>query len=233
MLNKFDLFWFIGFSVGDGSFILPKNNKKCFEIWQHVNDIDLLYFLQSSLTLGNIRVYPYRPNIAVFNINKKEELQQLYRLFENNICTLNTKLRFENLSNKVINFNKPLLTIGWLSGFLDAEGCFRIKYEKTGSLKLIFEISQKEEEILIQIKELLKITTKIRKAKDKNHWILSIDSLENRNSLIEYLERHPLCSHKKIIFEKWKSLNQLVINKKIPITRQDSGNQWRNNTKIN
>jgi hypothetical protein len=62
--------------------------------------------------MGNIRVSPYRPNIAVFNINKKEELQQLYQLFENNICTLNTKLRFEKMFNKIIILNKPLLTNG-------------------------------------------------------------------------------------------------------------------------
>ena len=227
MLKNFDLFWFIGFSEGDGSFITPKNNKNCFEIWQHVKDIDLLYFIQSSLTWGNIRVSPYRPNIAVFNINKKEELQNLYNLFENNICTLNTKIRFQNSSNKIIILNKPSLTNGWLSGFIDAEGCFRIKYEKTGHLKLIFEISQKEESILIQIKELLKVTTKIRKVKDKNIWILSIYSLENRNSLIEYLEKHPLYSHKKIIFEKWKLLNELVIKKEIPTTKQNLDNQWR------
>lgn len=166
--------WLVGFSEGDGSFILPKNNKNCFEIWQHINDINLLYLIRVNLDLGNIRVSPYRPNIAVFYINKKEELVTLSKLFESRICTLNTKLRFDKIFLTNIFLNKPSLNDAWLSGFIDAEGCFRLKFEKTGSLKIIFELSQNDEQILLNIKEILNITSNL--TKNKNTWKLSIYS---------------------------------------------------------
>lgn len=81
---------------------------------------------------------------------------------------------------------KPSLNNSWLSGFIDAEGCFRLKLEKTGSLKLIFEISQKEEQILLNIKDLLNISSNLTKY--ENTWKLSIYSKENRENLIKYLD---------------------------------------------
>jgi len=38
-----------------------------------------------------------------------------------------------------------------LAGFIDAEGCFRIKFEQNDTIKLIFELIQKEKPILEQI----------------------------------------------------------------------------------
>jgi hypothetical protein len=221
--------WLVGFSEGDGSFILPKNNKKCFEIWQHINDINLLYLIRDNIGLGNIRVSPYRPNIAVFYINKKEELVTLSKLFETKICTLNTKHRFDKIFLTNIILNKPSLNDAWLSGFIDAEGCFRLKIEKTGSLKIIFEISQNDEQILLNIKEILNITSNL--TKNKNTWKLSIYSKENRESLIKYLEQYPLKSHKQFAYEKWKEINNLVNNKEnLPQNIKEISkelNQWR------
>jgi hypothetical protein len=110
--------WFIGFSEGDGSFIAPKNNKNCFEIWQHIKDIDLLYTIKNNLGFGNIRVSPYRPNIAVFYVNRKEDLEKLSILFQNNICTFNTKLRFDSIFVTNTTLVKPSLNNSWLSGFI-------------------------------------------------------------------------------------------------------------------
>lgn len=131
-----------------------------------------------------------------------DDLNTLIKIFETRVHTMNTKLRLEksfNYDNLILN--KPALDNAWLSGFIDAEGCFRIKFEANGSLKLIFEISQKEEFVLLAIKEILNITASVRKSGDI--WVLSVYSKINRNSLIEYLQKFPLHSHKSIIFNKW------------------------------
>jgi hypothetical protein len=208
--NNIFLDWFVGFSEGDGSFIIDKNCKKSFEIWQHISDIDVLNLICTNLNFGSIRKPPYRPHMAVFYINKQDELNKLYEIFENRVHTKNTKLRLGNSCAKDLIINKPSIDKAWLSGFIDAEGCFRIKYESTGSLKLIFEISQKEDSILLHIKELLNLSSKVRKC--NNHWVLSIYSKSNRNTLIEYLNKYPLKSHKNMVFNKWKEANEIVNN---------------------
>jgi hypothetical protein len=44
--NKF-LEWFIGFTEGDGSFIVSKN-KVYFDITQNLNDVQVLYYIKNS-----------------------------------------------------------------------------------------------------------------------------------------------------------------------------------------
>ncbi len=109
------------------------------------------------------------------------------------------------------------------------EGCFRLKLEKTGSLKLIFEISQKEEQILLNIKDLLNISSNLTKY--ENTWKLSIYSKENRENLIKYLDKFPLLSHKKSIFDQWKQINNIVKEKQeLPENIKDicqNLNKWR------
>lgn len=129
---------------------------------------------------------------------------------------INTKNRFEKSYDVTININKLYLNNSWLAGFIDAEGCFIIKTEANNTVKLIFEISQKEEEILLNIKELLGVTTKIRKCDNKKgepYWKLSIYSKANRSKLIDYLTNNPLRSHKLEIYKKWIKANEIILNK--------------------
>lgn len=67
--NTSFLDWFVGFSEGDGSFILDKNNRKRFEIWQHIKDVSVLEFVQQNLEFGDIRKPLYRPDIAIFYVH--------------------------------------------------------------------------------------------------------------------------------------------------------------------
>lgn len=77
--NNF-LDWFVGFSEG---FIIDKNNNKCFEIWQHISDIHTLEYIKYNLNIGTLRTPNYRPNMAIFNISKKDEYSLLFEIFQN------------------------------------------------------------------------------------------------------------------------------------------------------
>jgi hypothetical protein len=73
--------------------------------------------------------------------------------------------------------------------------------ELTGSIKLIFELAQKERNILDKIKNLFpSLEGNIRK--DREHYVLSFSQIKARLLLIDYLTKHPLKSHKNIVFVK-------------------------------
>ena len=50
-INRQFLEWFIGFTEGDGSFIVSKN-KVYFDITQSVSDIQVLYYIKKELGFG-------------------------------------------------------------------------------------------------------------------------------------------------------------------------------------
>ena len=52
-VKQFRLKWFIGFSEGDGSFVIT-GGKTIFSIHLHIADLPLLYEIQAQLNMGNV-----------------------------------------------------------------------------------------------------------------------------------------------------------------------------------
>lgn len=218
--------WFVGFSEGGGSFILPTSIRgRRFEIWQHSKNAQILYHVKSALGFGTIRFPKYRPNIAVFTVNKKEHLEIIKSVFLNRICTSNTRVRFKEfyqLDNVVLN--KPSFNNAWLSGFIDTEGCFRIRIDDIHrTARLVFEISQNDICVLEKIKSLLGFKGSIRK--DRNHWTLEIGGISQRIKLIEYLREFNLRSHKHIVFVKWLKGHKILEEKEHHLNNKIDGFQ--------
>jgi hypothetical protein len=76
-------------------------------------------------------------------------------------------------------------------------GCFKIIFDNTRP-KLVFEISQKEEELLREIANLLLLKNNIRK--DTNTFVLATSDSKARNKLISYLDKFPLKTKKHISY---------------------------------
>lgn len=160
-INKKFLEWFIGFTEGDGSFIISKN-KVYFDITQSLNDIQVLHYIKKELGFGKILIINEKDrNVGVFYVTSKENFTRLMTIFNGNISSKSKKEQFKtwlDTYNKQYSMNitfkdrlvKPSLHSGWISGFTDAEGCFygRVKSCLTSKLKraphLTFQISQKE-----------------------------------------------------------------------------------------
>ncbi len=212
--NEF-LDWFVGFSEGDGSFIVPTSPAgNRFEIWQSAQDVKLLYYIKTQLGFGKVVLPTYRPDMAIFLVTKPEHLESLRMIFESRMCTSHTFTRYHNfynfnLSQTTLLLNKPQFTNYWLSGFIDAEGCFRIKLESNNTIKIIFELSQNNSEIITLIRDLFP-SLKNNIWFDRGTSRLSFSGMPAKEQLIEYLNRHPLLSHKNIVFLKWKKANQLL-----------------------
>jgi hypothetical protein len=117
----------------------------------------------------------------------------------------------------------PLLSNGWLSGFIDAEGCFNVTLFKRESMtlgfqvKMRFMIDQKDGyETLVFIKNQWNMILSNRKLKggiSGNMHRVETNSFIRIKPIIEYLRVWRLKTKKQISFEKWVTVYELVCNK--------------------
>ena len=235
MNNEF-LDWFVGFSEGDGSFIGPSTGSNRFEIWQSAKDAQVLYHIKTNLGFGKVVFPAYRPDMAIFIITNSEHLECLRLIFAHRMCTKNTFTRYHaffniDLSTTTLTLNQPTFLNYWLAGFIDAEGCFRIKIESNGSIKLIFELSQNDIDLITKVRDLFP-------SLKKNIWMdrgtsrLSFSGKSAREQLIQYFNLNSLISHKRIVFLKWIKADRILQGKgsdwKLNITKlSENLNQWR------
>jgi len=217
-LNQFNhkfLEWFIGFSEGDGSFVVSKG-KTVFSIHLHLADLPLLYEIQVQLNMGNIYL---NKNSAIFIVKAKKDINTLIEIFNGNIFLRKRQIQFENW---VFNFNKknkfnieiksnqfnPSLNDNWLAGFIDAEGSFLVSVCKTKIIQR-FVLGQKDAELeFLYLSKLIQGYTE----KLKQHDRIVINYLK-LDTLIEYLNSHKLYSIKAKSFEKWMEIYNIRKNK--------------------
>jgi len=136
--NKF-LQWFIGFSEGEGCFILAKRGDLSFVVTQSSLDIEVLNYIKSNLGFGQIFKQSVKNNTHRFIVQDFKNLYLICLLFNGNMVFPTRKARFltflgffnERLLKKNINTITPLdisvlptLKDAWLSGITDGEGCF-------------------------------------------------------------------------------------------------------------
>ncbi len=153
------LTWFIGFSEGDGSFLMRKRGAFVFGVAQHKKDIEVLNMIRNRFGFGKVYV---QHNMGSFTVETKKELYLIGHLFNNNLVTVNKKLSFDKwllginknfIKGKYIlpsiNLNPsksiilPSLNDGWISGFTDAEGCFSVSIRKNNKrFSIIYDLSQ-------------------------------------------------------------------------------------------
>ncbi len=236
--KKYDLKflqWFIGFTEGDGSFIVSKN-KVYFDISQNIEDIQILYYIKKELGFGKVLLRKELDRrVGVFYVTGKENFLRLIHIFNGNLCTEYKNNQFKawidcfNLQYKeqiIWKKNLIILTLdnAWLSGFTDAEGSFygRVKVSKSNILgkqpMLTFSITQKSLQIINIIKELfLGKNTKfsnVRYDPSWEGWEFHCSSISNLNIIKTYFFKFPLKTKKYRSFTKWTKIHQMLLDKK-------------------
>jgi hypothetical protein len=227
IINKDFYNWWIGFLEGDGSFFIRSNNTLGFEISQKTTDAQVLYYIKTNLGFGQVnhnsksglsRYILSSKSTSYINLIKFLKIQDL-RLIKRQNQYNNWIIKAETLTNTTF-INKDTLSVpklpsledSWLSGFIDAEGCFRISYDKTTEkYRLIFQITQDEIEVLENIKKLFGNKHRGSIIKDRNTYLLMISSKEARELIINYLNLFPLKSQKRIAFMKWEKCHRLQL----------------------
>ena len=195
---------------------------------------------------GRLRIKT-KENAIVWIINTHKELVNLINLmngylrtpkitqFNELIVWLNDKYHY-NISICSPDFS-DLNNNGWLAGFIDADGGFKIRYTEKrideyskkvvtkGRIEVRFALEQRQilpynnqtyKDIMIKIQSFFGITTELKTSIhniDKTYWIIEITSLNKLNFLIQYLNIYPLLTAKRNDYDDWLKVYHLMVNK--------------------
>lgn len=220
--------WFIGFAENDASFIVS-NNRLFFIINQKEEKI--LYLIKTNLGFGKVSTYK---NYSRFIVADTKNIDRLISIFNGNLVLNKTNTRFlswlqtRNLysADKIEFLQKNTLVNlsdnAWLSGFIDAEGCFNVvrindvKYSLGFRVRLRFIIDQKNEKcILYLIQNFLQSGVISNRKNIETMYRFTSTSISSHEKLIEYLSSYPLRTFKKVSFLRFFSLLRYIKNRRI------------------
>lgn len=219
--------WLIGFSEGDGSFIVNKDGYLEFKITQSSQDAQILFYIKKKLGFGSVSVQDKNNKTHHFRVRNRRDIFKIINIFNGNIITkykLNQfKIWLQAFNNKYkmdieyLESNHKLnLDNGWLSGFSDAEGCFTssVFISKVTAKHIVtvrYIISQKDD---------IDFSSSLAKLIDG--YITHIKSYNGYNTVVnhgklniilKYLNNYPLKTKKIISYYRWLKVYSLVKNK--------------------
>lgn len=225
------LSWFIGFTEGEGSFIVNNRGDLCFVITQSNVDIEVLEFIKETLGFG--KIISQSANTSRYVTQNKKEIELIIHLFNGNIVLPSRKIRFENfikgfniwVSKGRIRLNTvefkhtdilPSLNDSWLTGFTDAEGCFTCSIGKNKGFSFNFNISQKWEENVVILQHLCVLFNAgiVSKHSVDNVNEYRIGGILNCQNIFPYFDHHTLCSKKAVSYNLWKQMHTDLLNKR-------------------
>lgn len=169
---------------------------------------------------GTVRITGKAADV-IWVVNKKEEIIEIIKIFDTyppltskKICQLaflktclidtsvktylsNRDLKYNQqlaIINSNINYNIPNYFKAWLSGFIEAEGCFSIR--KATQNNHSFSIGLNDDLYLIDaIKQYFKVTNKVRNPYGK-FYLLEVYKKEVLKKIISHCTNYPLLGEK-------------------------------------
>lgn len=225
------LMWLVGFTEGEGSFIVNNRGDLCFVITQGNADIQVLEFIKENLSFG--KVIAQSTHTSRYVTQNKREIELLIHLFNGNLILPSKKIRFEKfvkgfniwVSKGRIRLNTvefknslilPSLNNSWLAGFVDAEGCFTCSIGKDKGFSFNFNISQKWEENLKVLQHLCILFNGgvVSKHTADNVYEYRIGGVQNCKNVFPYFDNYTLYSKKSLSFILWKNIHEDLLNKR-------------------
>ena len=179
---------------------------------------------------GTVRITGKGADV-IWVVNKKQEVEEIIKIYDTyppltskKICQLaflktcltetSVKIYLLNRNFKYnqqltiiksnTNFNIPTYFKGWLSGFIEAEGCFSIRKSNNHS----FSIGQNEDFYLIEaIQQYFEVTNKVRNPYGK-FYSLEVYKKEVFFKIITHCTNYPLLGEK---FESLKKFSKKLV----------------------
>lgn len=178
---------------------------------------------------GTVRITGKEADV-IWVVNKKEEIIEIIKIFDTyppltskKICQLaflitcltntsaetyllNRGLKYSQqiaIINSNINFKMPNYFEGWLSGFIEGEGCFSIRKSNNHS----FSIGQNDDVYLIEaIKQYFEVTNKVRNstARRGKFYSLEVYKKEVLEKIITHCINYPLLGEKLESLKKFR-----------------------------
>ena len=227
MPNDDFLYWLIGFTEGDGSFVKTSRNELNFVIVQGKANVEILYKIKNTLGFGQVlkqneRVYRYI-------VRRKRELMLIILLFNGNIVlpsrkaqfaiflqTYNTR-PFSSIIPYSNNKNMPSLYNTWFLGFVEAEGCFTISLlSNSNAFRTRFIVAQKGDINLPVLSTLAVIFQcgAVSGHHNKDNYQYVVSGLSNVVKIYDYFDKYinQFLGIKKLSYLKFKALNSQLSN---------------------
>lgn len=226
--NNF-LCWFVGFTEGEGSFIVNNRGDLCFVITQSTSDIKVLYFIQETLGFGKVISQSVKTSryvtqskkeidiiISIFNGNTVLPTRQIkLNLFIKgfNIWVTKGRIKLEQITIKN-NFILPSLNNSWLAGFTDGEGCFTSSISDK-KYTFNFNIAQKGEANIVILEQLCSMfkAGKVSKHSVANVYEYRVNGIKNCSNVFPYFNKYNLFTKKSLSYTLWKEIHGDFINK--------------------
>lgn len=201
-----------GLIDGDGHF----SSKQQLVIVFSSSDISLAYYLKLRIGYGQIRKVKNK-NAYLFIISNKDGLIKVINLIN---CKLRTLNKYNQVINNILNHHlysnfKEKIEFNlncnndfynqWLAGFSDANASFQIKLvnkpnKNKPEIILNYQIDQKNNDILILIKEFFGGNIGYRKNQDTYYY--GSTSFGSANKVVKYFDEYHLQSNKYINYLK-------------------------------
>lgn len=217
-----------GLIDGDGHF----SSKQQLVIVFSGFDASLAYFIKKRLGFGNVRKVQDK-NAYLLIVSNTEGLTKVINLINGKLRTYKynqviynifSHYRYDNLKKSIkfkINSTKDFNN-HWIAGFSDADASFQIKVVSRATrskpeIRLNFQIDQKNNDILILIKDYIGGNIGYRKSQDTYYY--GSTSFGSARNVIKYFDEYHLQSTKQINYLKWRKA-YLLIQNKLHLTEQ-------------
>jgi hypothetical protein len=227
--SKNFLTWLIGFTEGDGSFVVNHRKDLSFVVTQGVKNKQVLYDIKNHLGFGT--VIKQGPKVYRYIVQNKKELSLICYLFNGNIVLPSRKKNFNkfltiyNQKKKIIKINYinsnllPSLNNTWLLGFTEAEGCFTISLlQNSNAFRIRYIVSQKGFENLPVLSKFILLFNvgKIEGHYHKDNYSFIISGLLNIKNCFPYFDSviGEFKTTKKDSYLKFKEIYYMLKDKK-------------------
>ena len=224
------LAWLIGFTEGEGSFIVNNRGDLVFVITQSTEDKRVLEYIKETLGFG--KVISQSLTTSRYVIQSKVEIDIIISLFNGNIILPSRKIIFkkflEGFNNWVskgrIRLDKvalkessilPSLNNSWLAGFTDGEGCFTCSIGKIKGFSHNFNISQKWDINIKILKHFCVLFNggTVSKHSVDNVYEYRIGGIKNSKNVFSYFDTYKLCTKKLMSYTLWKEMYNDLLDK--------------------
>ena len=224
------LTWLVGFTEGEGSFIVNNRGDLAFVITQATIDKQVLEFIQEILGFG--KVIRQSAITSRYVTQNKKEIDILVSLFNGNLVLPKRQETFDLfvkgfnkwvtkgrilLEPLVIN-NRPILPTlndAWFAGFTDGEGCFTCSIDEKRGFSFNFNISQKWE-INLTVLEHFSVLFKngiVSRHSEENTYEFRLGGVNNCKNVFSYFDKYTLYTKKSLSYKLWKDIHNDLINK--------------------
>ena len=234
--DKKFLEWFIGFSEGEGSFILAKRGDLAFVVTQSTLDVKVLNHIKDKLGFGKVIKQSVKQNTHRFVIQDINNLYLICLLFNGNmvfptrkarfltfLCSFNEKLLRKGKLNTITPLDycvQPSLKDGWLSGITDGEGCFSCSIlVNSNAYRFRFILTQKWEinkpvlETILNLFNIYSVKGSVVPHSVNEVWELRINGIKNCKGLFHYFDEYKLITTKNESYLKWKIIYSKLLAK--------------------